>query len=157
MRLVLYEPDIAQNVGTLLRLAACMALPVELVEPCGFALDDRRLRRAGMDYLAHVTLNRHRSYAAFTAWRRQAVPAARLVLLEVRGELAYPAFAFRPEDLVMVGRESSGVPAEVAAGADARLRIPLAPGLRSLNVAVAAAMVLGEGLRQTGLFPGGTR
>jgi len=154
LRLVLYEPDIPQNAGAMMRLAACLEVPLELIEPCGFLLSDRHLRRAGMDYLAHLKLTRHSSYAAFEGWRRAVLPEARLLLLSTKGELSYLDFAFRPDDLLMVGRESAGVPEDVRASAAARLRIPLAPGRRSLNVALAAAMVLGEALRQTGLFPG---
>ncbi len=157
MRLVLYQPEIAQNAGAMMRLAACMALPLELIEPCGFVLSDRRLRRAGMDYLDHLQLTRHASYSSFAAWRQSQAPEARLLLLTTRGERSYLEFAFRPDDLLMVGRETAGVPEEVHASASARLRIPLAPGRRSLNVALAAAMVLGEALRQTGLFPGSGR
>jgi tRNA (cytidine/uridine-2'-O-)-methyltransferase len=156
MRLVLYEPDIPQNAGTMMRLAACLGVPVELIEPCGFVFSDRHLRRAGMDYLKHVELTRHDTFASFEAWRRQCSVAARLVLLTTKGETQYQDFAYRADDLIMVGRESAGVPDAVRALADARVRIALAPGLRSLNVAVAAAMVLGEALRQTGLFPRGS-
>jgi tRNA (cytidine/uridine-2'-O-)-methyltransferase len=145
MRLALYEPDIPQNTGTMLRLAACLGVGVDLIEPCGFVWDDRRLRRAGMDYLEGVDLTRHESWAAFRAKPR----AGRLVLLTTAGDAAYTDFAFRPSDTLMVGRESAGVPASVHQAVDARLVIPLAPGARSLNVAVAAAMALGEGLRQT--------
>jgi tRNA (cytidine/uridine-2'-O-)-methyltransferase len=148
MRLVLFEPDIPQNTGTLLRLAACLGLAVDLIEPCGFLLDDRRLRRAGMDYLEQVELVRHSSWRAY-----QSAPRARLVLLTTAAELDYTRFAFRRDDSLLVGRESAGVPAEVHEAAQARLRIPLRPGLRSLNVAVAAAMVVGEALRQTKTFP----
>jgi tRNA (cytidine/uridine-2'-O-)-methyltransferase len=153
LRLVLFEPDIPQNAGAMMRLCACLDVPMELVEPCGFLLSDRHLRRAGMDYLDHLRLNRHRSFAAFEAWRRQALPGARLVLLSTRGEAAYQDFAYRPNDLLMVGRESAGAPEAVHRAADARLKVPLAPGRRSLNVALAAAMVLGEALRQTRQFP----
>lgn len=153
MRLVLYEPDIPQNTGAMTRLAACLGVPLELVEPCGFVLSDRRLRRVGMDYLNHVRLGRHSSYAAFESWRRRECPDARLLLLTTKGDAVYTEFAYRADDLLMVGRESAGVPETVHVGADARLRIPLAPGLRSLNVALAAAMVLGEALRQTGQLP----
>jgi tRNA (cytidine/uridine-2'-O-)-methyltransferase len=144
MRLVLYEPDIPQNAGTLLRLAACLAIGVDLIEPCGFVLDDRRLRRAGRDYLDGVDLARH---ASWDAYRAQA-PAGRLVLLTTRGEAPYTDFAFAATDRLMVGRETGGVPEAVHDAADARLRIPMAPGLRSINVACAAAMVLGEAMRQ---------
>jgi tRNA (cytidine/uridine-2'-O-)-methyltransferase len=144
MRLVLYEPDIPQNAGTLLRLAACLGVAVDLIEPCGFILDDRRLRRAGMDYLDGVALTRHAAWDTY----RAAAPAGRLVLLTTRGAVAYTDFGFAADDRLMVGRESGGVPDAVHAAADTRLRIPMAPGLRSINVACAAAMVLGEALRQ---------
>jgi tRNA (cytidine/uridine-2'-O-)-methyltransferase len=151
LRLALYQPDIPQNCGTLLRLAACLGVAVDILEPCGFVLSDARLKRAGMDYLGQAEMRRHSSWEAFR--RLQAPSGRRLVLLTTKGETAYADFAFRPDDLLMVGRESAGVPPEVAAAADARLVIPLKPGLRSLNVAVAASMVLGEALRQTGGFP----
>ncbi len=153
MRLVLFEPDIAPNAGAMMRLAACLGVAMDIVEPCGFVLDDRRLRRAGMDYLDRLDLKRHASFADFEAWRKTALPDGRLVLLTTKGDVTYTDFAFRDADLVMVGRESAGVPASVHAAAEARVRIPLAPGLRALNVALAAAMVLGEALRQTRRFP----
>jgi tRNA (cytidine/uridine-2'-O-)-methyltransferase len=153
LRLVLFEPDIPQNAGAMMRLCACLDVPMELVEPCGFILSDRHLRRVGMDYLDHLRMKRHRSFAAFEAWRRQALPEARLLLLSTSGEAAYQDFAYRPDDLLMVGRESAGTPEWVHHAADARLKIALAPGRRSLNVALAAAMVLGEALRQTRQFP----
>jgi tRNA (cytidine/uridine-2'-O-)-methyltransferase len=147
MRLALYQPDIAQNTGTLLRLGACLGVPVDIVAPAGFDLSDRALRRAGLDYLAHVELVRHASFADFEAARR--ARGGRLVLLTTRAEMAYTAFAFEAGDTLLVGRESAGVPEAVHRVADARLCIPMRAGLRSLNVAVAAAMVLGEALRQT--------
>ena len=150
MRLALYEPDIPQNTGTILRLAACLGVPVDLVGPPGFDLTDRSLKRAGLDYLEHVELTRHESFEAFDTARRSA--GARLVLLTTRADAAYTDFAFNPSDTLLLGRESAGVPDAVHAAADARLRIPMRSGLRSLNVAVAAAMVLGEALRQTGGF-----
>jgi tRNA (cytidine/uridine-2'-O-)-methyltransferase len=146
-RLVLYQPDIPQNAGTLMRMAACLDLPVEIVEPAGFDVSDRHLRRSGLDYLDHVAITRHRSFAAFEAWR--AGEGARLVLATTAGAVPYTAFAFRPGDCVMVGRESAGVPEAVHEAADARVVVPMRTGLRSLNVAVAAAMILGEALRQT--------
>jgi tRNA (cytidine/uridine-2'-O-)-methyltransferase len=152
MRLALHEPDIPQNTGTLLRLCACLGVGVDLIEPCGFILDDRRLRRAGMDYLESVELTRHSSWAAYRSWRRSH-EAGRLVLLTTRAETPYVAFRFAATDTLMVGRETEGVPDAVHAACDARLLIPMRPGLRSLNVALAAAMVLGEALRQTGSFP----
>jgi tRNA (cytidine/uridine-2'-O-)-methyltransferase len=148
MRLALYEPDIPQNCGSLLRLAACLGLPVDIIEPCGFVWSDRRLRRAGMDYLEAVEVTRHPSWDAF----RQAL-AGRLLLLTTAAELTYPAFAFAASDVLLLGRESAGVPAEVHRAASERIRIPMRPGLRSINVAVAAAMVLGEALKQTNGFP----
>jgi tRNA (cytidine/uridine-2'-O-)-methyltransferase len=154
MRLALYEPDIPQNTGTLLRLCACLGVGVDLIEPCGFILDDRRLRRAGMDYLESIELTRHSSWAAFGDWRRSH-DTGRLVLLTTRAETPYVEFRFAATDTLMVGRETEGVPDAVHAACDARLLIPMRPGLRSLNVALAAAMVLGEALRQTGGFPMG--
>jgi tRNA (cytidine/uridine-2'-O-)-methyltransferase len=148
MRLALYEPDIPQNAGSLMRLGACLGVPVDIIEPCGFLLTDRALRRAGMDYLKSADIARHDSWAAFAAGRK-----GRLVLLTTRSELAYTGFAFAPGDILLVGRESAGVPESVHAAAEARVTIPMRPGQRSLNVAQAAAMVLGEALRQTGLFP----
>ena len=153
MKLILYQPDIPQNAGTLLRLSACLGVAVEVIEPCGFVWDDRRLRRAGMDYLAGVELTRHRSWEAYSELRH--VKSERLVLLTTRGDRSYTDFAFAPGDALLLGRESAGVPEDVHAAADARLRIPLRQGQRSLNVAVAGAMVLGEALRQTNLFPQG--
>ena len=153
MRLVLFEPDIPQNAGAILRLGACFGVPVDLVEPCGFLLDDRRLRRAGLDYLEQVELVRHNSWQAYrTAWRAEA-PDERLVLLTTHGSLAYTDFAFAPGDRLVLGRESAGVPEALHVEADARLSIPLRSGLRSLNVAQAAAMALGEALRQLAAFP----
>jgi len=152
MRLALFEPDIPQNAGTLLRLGACLGIPVDIIEPCGFVLSDRRLRRAGLDYIAAAALTRHASWSAF----RAAQPAnSRLVLLTTAGSGPYHRFAFAASDILLVGRESAGVPSEVHDAATARLRIPMAKGQRSLNVAVAAAMVLGEAMRQTGLFSTG--
>ena len=147
MRLALYEPDIPQNTGTILRLAACLGVPVDIVGPTGFNMTDRALRRAGLDYLAHVEIVRHPGFAEFDSARR--LHPSRLVVLTTLGDTPYTSFAFRPGDTLLLGRESAGAPAAVHEAADARLRIPLRPGLRSLNVAVAAAMVLGEALRQT--------
>lgn len=152
MRLVLHEPDIPQNTGAMLRLAACLGVAVDLIEPCGFLLDDRRLRRAGMDYLEAAALTRHSSWTAFREARGAA--AGRLLLLTTAGDIPYTEFAFRADDSVVVGSESRGAPPALHAAADARLVIPMRPGLRSLNVALAAAMVLGEALRQTGGFAG---
>ena len=156
MRLALFEPDIPQNAGTLFRLGACLGIPVDLIEPCGFVFSERRMRRAALDYLAHVDLTRHTSWNAYREWRLNAdgvKDKGRLVLLTSKGDIPYTGFSFRPDDTLMVGRESAGVPESVSAAADARLRIPMAKGLRSINVAQAAAMILGEALRQTDGFP----
>lgn len=149
--LVLFQPDIPQNTGTILRLAACMDVSVHLIEPAGFPLSDHALKRAGMDYLERAALVRHLNWATFEGWRR--AQGRRLVLLTTAAAGSYAGFAFAPGDLLMLGRESAGVPEDVHASADARLTIPMAEGMRSLNVAVSAAMVLGEALRQTGSFP----
>ena len=150
MRLALFEPDIPQNTGAIMRLAACLGVALDLIEPAGFLLSDRRLKRAGMDYLALVELRRHRSWATFLDGRDR---HHRLILLTTKGSVPYHRFVFAPDDILLLGRESAGVPDAVHAAADARLRIPLREGARSLNVALAAAMVLGEALRQTGGFP----
>lgn len=147
LRLALFQPDIPQNAGTMLRTCACLRVGADLIEPAGFLASDRHFRRSGMDYLDRVDLVRHSSFAAFQQ-RRLASPGGRLVLLTTRASLNYLDFGFASDDVVMVGRESAGVPDEVHAGADARVNIAVASGLRSLNVAVAAAMVLGEALRQ---------
>jgi tRNA (cytidine/uridine-2'-O-)-methyltransferase len=152
LRLALYQPDIPQNTGTLLRMAACLGLAVEIVEPAGFDVSDRHLRRSGLDYLDHVTVTRHRSWDAFEAWRRGA--GIRLVLATTAAAVPYTRFAFRDGDCLLMGRESAGVPESVHAAADARVVVPIRPGLRSLNIAVAAALVAGEALRQVGGFPG---
>lgn len=151
MRLALYQPDIPQNTGTILRLAACLGVPVDVILPTGFDLSDRALRRAGLDYLAHVALTRHASWEAFEDQRRAV--GGRLVLLTSHGAASHIDFAFAPSDTLLLGRESAGVPDDVHRAADARIRVPMQPGLRSLNIAVAAALVLGEALRQTGGFP----
>jgi tRNA (cytidine/uridine-2'-O-)-methyltransferase len=156
MRLALYEPDIPQNTGTILRLSACLGVAVDIVEPCGFVFDDRRLRRAGMDYLDAVDLTRHSSWNAYRIWRAGSDRAGRLILLTTKGDTPYTGFSFAASDTLLLGRESGGVPPEVHEAAEARLLIPMRPGLRSLNVAVAAAMVLGEALRQTQGFPAPT-
>jgi tRNA (cytidine/uridine-2'-O-)-methyltransferase len=149
MRLALYQPDIPQNTAAILRLAACFAVPVDIIGPCGFHMDDRRLRRVGMDYLDRVEIARHASWPAFQRCRGD----GRLLLLTTHGDYPHHAFAFRAGDVLLLGRESAGVPPDVHAAADARLRVPMRPGLRSLNVALAAAVVLAEALRQTDGFP----
>lgn len=152
MRIALYQPDIPQNTGTILRLAACLGVAVDVIGPTGFDLSNRALRRAGLDYLAHVDLARHASWAAFEAWRA-GTGQSRLVLLTVHCETPYTAFSFDRNDILLLGRESAGVPTQVHAAAEARIHVPMQPGMRSLNVAIAAAMVLGEALRQTARFP----
>ncbi|MGO8738295.1 tRNA (cytidine(34)-2'-O)-methyltransferase [Rhodoblastus sp.] len=152
LRLALFQPEIPQNAGTMLRLCACLGVDAALIEPATFPASDRAFRRAGLDYLDHVRLTRHVSWRAFDEWR--ATNRRRLVLLSTRGGTSYLDFAFQPGDIIMVGRESAGVPAEVFRAADAVLRIPMRANMRSLNVAVAAAMVLGEALRQTDGFAG---
>lgn len=149
VRLALFEPDIPQNAGALLRTAACLGVPLDLIEPAGFLLDDARLKRAGLDYAAQAALVRHTSWQRFA----EGLGAARLVLLTTQGATPLPDFRFQAGDVLLLGRESAGVPEEVHARADVRLRIPLAPGMRSLNVAQAGAMVLAEALRQLGAFP----
>jgi len=146
MRLALYQPDIAQNTAALIRLCACLGVGMDIVEPCGFLFTDKGFRRAGMDYPALAEVTRHMSWAAFR-------PVGRLVLLTTKAAVPYAAFAFAPDDTLLLGRESAGVPEEVHAAAQARLLIPMRPPARSINVAQAAAMVLGEALRQTDGFP----
>lgn len=150
MRLALFEPDIPQNTGALLRLGACLGVGVDVIEPCGFVWSDRHLRRAGMDYLDQVALTRHASWPRFLADR---APGRLILLTTAPDAAALPSIRFAPTDTLLLGRESAGVPAEVHAAADLRVRIPMRPGARSLNVALAAAIVLGEALRQTDLFP----
>ena len=151
MHIALYQPDIAPNAGTILRLCACLRVEAHIIEPAGFPTSDRAFRRAGMDYLDQVTLTRHPSWADFERWRRARAHA--LVLLTTRAERSYLDHVYAPTDVLLFGRESSGVPDEVHAAADARLVIPMREGLRSINVALASAMVIGEALRQTNAFP----
>src|SRR4051794_34051565 len=148
MQIALYQPDIAQNTGTILRLCACLGLEAHIIEPAGFPAGDRAFRRAGMDYLDQVTIKRHLDWAAFEAWRRDA--AARLILFSTTGNRTYLAHQFHDGDVLLFGRESAGVPDAVHQAADARLVIPMRDGMRSLNVAVSVAMAAGEALRQTG-------
>jgi tRNA (cytidine/uridine-2'-O-)-methyltransferase len=148
MRIALYQPDIPQNTGTMLRLCACFGIEAHIIEPAGFPTSDRAFRRAGMDYLDAVDLVRHPSWDAFDGWRRQG--GHRLVLFTTAAAVSYLEHPFDAGDVLLFGRESAGVPPEVHRAADARLKIPMRSGLRSLNVAVAAAMAAGEALRQTG-------
>lgn len=153
MRIALYQPDIPQNAGTILRLGACLGVPVDIIGPVGFDLSDKALKRAGLDYLEHATLERHVSFDAFLQGRRAADPAMRLCLFSAQALVPYTGWRYRPSDILLFGRESAGVPPQVREAADVTLTIPLIEGRRSLNVAVAAAMATGEALRQTGLFP----
>jgi tRNA (cytidine/uridine-2'-O-)-methyltransferase len=150
LRLALFQPDIPQNTGALLRLAACFGVPVDVIEPCGFLLDDRRLKRALLDYAAGLVLCRHVSWEAFLA-RRDA--GSRLILMTTSGEIPLYRFVFERDDTILLGRESAGVPAEVHHAATARIAIPLRRGARSLNVTLAGAIALAEGLRQTEALP----
>jgi tRNA (cytidine/uridine-2'-O-)-methyltransferase len=149
LRIALYQPDIAGNTGTILRLAACFGLSVDLIEPAGFDLSDRALKRAGMDYIERAALVRHADWQAFEAWRRGA--GRRLVLFSTRADAAYAAFGFQPADILLFGRESAGVPDNVHQAADARLLVPMRPGARSLNVALTAAIAAAEAIRQLGI------
>lgn len=151
LRLALFQPDIPQNTGAILRTATCFGVAVDVIEPAGFRLDDRAVRRAGLDYLERAVLVRHASWEAFQA--ALAASGRRLVLFTTKAELSCVEFPFAPGDTLLFGRESAGVPEPVAAAAAARVRIPIAPGARSLNVAVAAAVGLAEALRQIGGFP----
>lgn len=148
MRLALFEPDIPQNAGALIRLGAVMGVPVDIIEPCGFLLDDARLKRAGMDYAELATVVRHVSWDAFAR-----ATAGRKILVTTKASSSFTDFQFAPDDVLILGRESAGAPAHVHEAAAARLRIPMKEGLRSLNVALAGAMVLGEALRQTKGLP----
>jgi Predicted rRNA methylase (SpoU class) len=150
-RLVLYQPDIPQNAGSLLRLAACLSFGVEVIEPCGFLWDEKRMRRAGMDYLDKVRVTRHSSWPVFWNWTKE--KGRRVVLLSTKASERLDRFAFCASDVIMVGRESAGVPDRVAEAAGARVRIPLAPGARSLNVAMAGAIAMAEALRQLNAYP----
>jgi tRNA (cytidine/uridine-2'-O-)-methyltransferase len=150
MRIALFEPEIAGNVGAVLRLGACLGAAVDLIEPMGFTWDDRRVRRAAMDYIDHVEVIRHASFAAF----RDTLGQSRLVLFTTKASIDAYAFAYRPDDVLLFGKESAGVPPEVAALADEKVRLPMRAEVRSLNLATSAALALGEALRQTGGLPG---
>jgi tRNA (cytidine/uridine-2'-O-)-methyltransferase len=152
MRLAVYQPDIPQNLGTLFRLAACMGIAIDIIEPCGFPFDDRKLRRAGMDYIDHVDFTRHSSWGKFKEFISN-LPASRLILLTTKTTGSYIDFTFQEQDILLVGKETAGVPDEVASACNAKVTIPMKPPMRSLNVAVSASMVLGEALRQAALFP----
>ncbi|GHC65572.1 tRNA (cytidine(34)-2'-O)-methyltransferase [Limoniibacter endophyticus] len=148
IRLALFQPDIAGNTGTLLRMAACLGIALDIIEPAGFDVSDRNLKRAGMDYLELASLTRHIDFDAFEAWRK--TEGRRLVILSTKASLPYTHFEFRSDDVLLFGRESKGLPDQVHALADARLTIPMPGGGRSLNLAISAAMVTGEAIRQIG-------
>ena len=150
--LALYQPDIANNTGTLIRLGACLGTVIHLIHPTGFPFSPKALARAGLDYVDHATVREHVSWTAFDQWRREA--NRRLVLLTTKADISAYAVDYRSDDILMVGRESAGVPDAVAAACDLRLRIPMRDGLRSINVALAATLVLGEAKRQTDGFTG---
>lgn len=149
MRIALYQPEIAGNVGAVLRLGACFGVPVDLIEPMGFAWDDRRVRRTAMDYIDHVDVTRHADFATF----RTARPGQRLVLMTTKGAQSLYDTRFAPGDILLFGKESGGVPPDVAGACALRVRIPLSPGVRSFNLATSAAIAIGEALRQTGGLP----
>ena len=149
MRIALYKPEIAGNVGAVLRLAACLDIPVDLIEPMGFVWDDARVRRAAMDYIDHVAVTRHKGFDAF----RATLGGARLILMTTKGDQSLYDATFGADDILLFGQESAGVPADVAATCDLKLKIPIAPEVRSLNVAMAAGIAAAEVLRQTGGFP----
>lgn len=154
MRLALFQPDIPQNTGTLLRLGACLDVPLDIIEPCGFIFNEKAMRRAGMDYLEMAEYKRHNSWADFLEFRKQNPDKyGRIVLLTTKASVPYTEFEFKENDIILMGRESAGVPEEVHQTADARLIIPMNEKARSINVAVSAVMVIGEALRQTNLFP----
>jgi len=146
MRLALFQPDIPQNLGSAIRLCACLGVALDIIEPCGFPLNDKSIRRAAMDYGDNADVLRHDSWTAF---RQLHGHGGRLLLFTTKGAIPYHSFTFRPDDILLMGRESAGVPEEVHQAADARLLIPMRPGLRSINVINTAAMALGEALRQT--------
>jgi tRNA (cytidine/uridine-2'-O-)-methyltransferase len=151
MRIALYQPEIAGNVGAIMRLSACFGVPLDIIMPCGFAFSDKQLKRAAMDYGASTDLTRHASYDSFRAQQREA--GGRLVLLSSHGAEPLPQVTFRPDDVLLLGNEGHGVPDHVHEEADMRVRIPMVAGFRSLNISVATGIALAEALRQTGQFP----
>lgn len=150
MRIALYQPDIAGNVGAVLRTTACFGVPCDIIEPCGFAFSDRALKRSGMDYAARAKICRHADWVSFLG----TLNGARLLLMSSKASTPLPLFEFRPDDVILMGSESSGAPRHVHDRADARVTIPMAAGFRSLNISVSAGIALAEGLRQTNQFPG---
>ncbi len=155
MRIALYQPDIAGNVGTILRMAACFGVPCDIIEPCGFAFSDRALKRAGMDYAAQAVIVRHADWAAFEG--DATANGRRIMLLSSKASIALHETKFLSDDVILMGSEGAGAPALVHDRADCRLHIPMQPGFRSLNISVAAGIALSEGLRQTGQFPSGVK
>lgn len=153
MRLALYQPDIPQNLGAALRLCAALEVDLDVIEPCGFPLNDKAIRRAAMDYASCAKVSHHSGWEAFLAFRREALQGARLILFTTRSAAPHCDFAFRADDILLMGRESAGVPDDVHDAADHRLFIPISAAARSINVITAAAMGLGEALRQTNSFP----
>lgn len=154
MRLALFQPDIPQNTGTLLRLGACLDLPLDIIEPCGFIFNEKAMKRAGMDYLGMASYKRHNSWEDFLNYRKEHPEKyGRIILLTTHATTAYTDFKFLPNDIILMGRESAGVPEAVHQLADSRLLIPMNQNARSINVAISAVMVIGEALRQTNLFP----
>lgn len=151
MRIALYQPEIPQNTGTLMRLGACMGVALDIIEPCSFVWNDQKLRRAGMDYIELANIVRHLSWEKF--YQAQVESGARLILLDAHAAIPFHDFSFHPSDVLLLGQESSGVPEAVAAQTQASVTIPMLPGRRSLNIAISAAMVLSEALRQTHQFP----
>lgn len=154
LHLALYQPDIPQNCGTILRMCACFGVSASIIEPAGFPVSDRHFRRSGMDYLDHIELIRHINFAAFQTFAKSPAQPRRVVLLSTKAAVRHIDFAFRCDDILLLGRESAGVPDDVHASVDARVLIPMVPQMRSLNIAVSAAVVLGEALRQVGGYYG---
>ena len=148
IQIVLYQPDIPQNTGSFVRLCACLGLPLHIIEPCGFVLDEKRMQRVAMDYAEFVSIHRHTSWQAFLAFK-QAIPASRLILLTTKASVRYTDVAYGSDDFLLLGRESGGVPQAVVDACDSAVTIPMQAGARSLNVVSAASMVVGEALRQT--------
>lgn len=155
MDIALYQPDQPPNTGTLLRLGACMDVPVHIIEPCGFPFSPKAIKRYAMDYADHVDMHHHLDWENFQNWHQKS--SRRLVLLTTQSSTVYSDFTFRPDDILLVGSESAGVPADVHAYSDARVTVPMKTEVRSLNIAVALSIVLGEGLRQTNMFPNATK
>lgn len=151
MRIALFRPDIAGNVGTILRMAACFGIPCDIIHPCGFPFSQRGLKRAGMDYLDQAEMAQHDDWAAFESFATGI--SSRIVLLSSKASVALPDAVFHPNDIILMGSESAGVPADIHTRADMRVHIPMRTGFRSLNVAVAAGIALSEALRQTGQYP----